>query len=332
MRKRNLHRSRVLITGAGGFIGSHLCELCLQEGAQVRAFVRYNSRNDWGMLEDLGQRKLNQIEIVAGDLRDADAVRRAVSGCNYVFHLGALIGIPYSYVNPSDVISTNVQGTLHVLNACLEAGVDRVIQTSTSEVYGTAQYVPMDELHPFHPQSPYAASKVGSDMLALSFYRTFGLPVTVLRPFNTYGPRQSARAVIPTIITQALKSRQIRLGSLAPTRDLTFVTDTARGFVAAAASHVALGQTVQLGSNEEISVGQLVDMIAEILDKKLKVVPDSKRKRPRTSEVDRLFASNRRAAEWLNWRPSISLAEGLERTVRWFQENASRYKQNLYHT
>jgi NAD dependent epimerase/dehydratase len=332
MRKRSLHRSRVLITGAGGFIGSHLCELCLQEGAQVRAFVRYNSRNDWGMLEDLGQRKLNQMEIVAGDLRDADAVRRAVSGCNYVFHLGALIGIPYSYVNPSDVISTNVQGTLHVLNACLEAGVDRVIQTSTSEVYGTAQYVPMDELHPFHPQSPYAASKVGSDMLALSFYRTFGLPVTVLRPFNTYGPRQSVRAVIPTIITQALKSRQIRLGSLAPTRDLTFVTDTARGFVAAAASHVALGQTVQLGSNEEISVGQLVDLIAEILDKKLKVVPDSKRKRPRTSEVDRLFASNRRAAEWLNWRPSISLAEGLGRTVRWFQENASRYKQNLYHT
>src|SRR5512136_230431 len=217
---KKLSRSRVLITGAGGFIGSHLCELCLAEGAEVRAFVHYNSRSDWGMLEDLDRKMLRRIEIVAGDLRDAEAVRRVVKGCHRVYHLGALIGIPYSYLNPADVVQTNVMGTLHVLQASLESGVERLIQTSTSEVYGTAQYVPMDENHPIKPQSPYAASKVAGDKLAESFHRTYDLPVVVLRPFNTYGPRQSPRAVIPTIITQALGSTTVRLGALEPRRDL----------------------------------------------------------------------------------------------------------------
>ncbi len=331
MEKRQLYRAKVLVTGAGGFIGSHLCELCLTEGAQVRAFVHYNSRSDWGMLEDLGERKMKEMEVVVGDLRDHEAVRRAVSGCNYVFHLGALIGIPYSYVNPADVVSTNVVGSLHVLQACLESGVDRLVQTSTSEVYGTAEYVPMDERHPIRPQSPYAASKVGSDKLAESFHRSYNLPVTILRPFNTYGPRQSPRAVIPTIITQALRSGTIRLGSLEPRRDLTFVTDTARGFVAAAVSSAAVGQTIQIGSDRETSVRELVDLIGDILGRRLKVVSETQRRRPRASEVECLHASNLRAAELLNWQPRVSLEKGLEKTIVWFRKRASSYKHALYH-
>jgi dTDP-glucose 4,6-dehydratase len=331
MTEKKLTRARVLVTGAGGFIGSHLCELCLAEGAEVRAFVHYNSRNDWGMLEDLDPRKLRDIEILVGDLRDPDAVRRAVRGCNFVFHLGALIGIPYSYVNPADVVSTNVIGSLHVLQASLEAEVERVVQTSTSEVYGTARYVPMDEHHPLNPQSPYAASKVAGDKLAESFFRTYGLSVTVLRPFNTYGPRQSPRAVIPTIITQALNSRKIRLGSLEPRRDLTFVTDTARGFIAAALSAGAKGATVQLGSNHETSVAELVEMVGELLGKKLEPVPDKDRRRPKASEVERLFASNQRARELLGWQPRVSLHKGLEKTITWFQSRAGKYKHELYY-
>jgi len=331
MAKGKLYRAKVLVTGAGGFIGSHLCELCLAEGAHVRAFVHYNSRNDWGMLEDLDRRKLREIEVLTGDLRDHDAVRRAVSGCNYVFHLGALIGIPYSYVNPTDVVSTNVTGSLHVMQACLESGVDKLVQTSTSEVYGTAQYVPMDEHHPLTPQSPYAASKVGSDKLAESYYRTYNLPVTILRPFNTYGPRQSPRAVIPTIITQALRSKTVRLGSLEPRRDLTFVRDTARGFVAAGISPASVGQTVQLGSNCETSVRELVDLIGNILGRRLNVISDAERRRPRASEVERLYASNQKALELLQWQPKVSLARGLEQTIDWFRSRAARYKSDLYH-
>jgi len=331
MTENMLSRAKVLVTGAGGFIGSHLCELCVSEGAQVRAFVHYNSRNDWGMLESLGRRKLRAIEVLTGDLRDAEAVRRAVRGCNFVFHLGALIGIPYSYVNPGDVVATNVVGTLHILQAGLDAGVERIVQTSTSEVYGTAQYVPMDEAHPLNPQSPYAASKVGSDKLAESFFRTFSLPVTILRPFNTYGPRQSPRAVIPTIITQALRSNKIKLGSLAPRRDLTFVTDTARGFVAAATSASAIGATVQLGSNREISIGELVDLIGTILGKRLRPVAEAGRRRPKASEVERLFASNQRAKELLGWQPRVSLEHGLEKTIAWFGDRADHYKHDFYH-
>ncbi|MDR0842643.1 MAG: SDR family NAD(P)-dependent oxidoreductase [Acidobacteriota bacterium] len=329
---KRLSQSKVLVTGAGGFIGSHLCELCLAEGADVRAFVHYNSRSDWGMLEDLDKKKLRDIEVVAGDLGDSEAVRRAVKGCSRVFHLGALIGIPYSYQNPADVVATNVVGSLGVLQAAQDAGVERMVQTSTSEVYGTAQYVPMDEKHPLHPQSPYAASKVGSDKLAESFHLTYGLPVVILRPFNTYGPRQSPRAVIPAIITQALKSNTIRLGNLDATRDLTFVRDTAAGFVAAGTAPGVEGATIQLGTQAEHSIRELVGLVAGILGKKLKTVTEDARKRPAKSEVTRLCACNRLARERLGWTPRVGLDEGLEETVRWFRERGHTFdKRGLYH-
>jgi NAD dependent epimerase/dehydratase len=329
---RKLSRSKVLITGAGGFIGSHLCELCLAEGAEVRAFVHYNSRSDWGMLEDLDKKQLNGIEILAGDLRDSEAVRRAVRGCHRVFHLGALIGIPYSYLNPEDVVQTNVLGTLHVLRACLEFGVERLIQTSTSEVYGTAQYAPMDEKHPLNPQSPYAASKVGSDKLAESYFRTYGLPAVILRPFNTYGPRQSPRAVIPTIILQALYSSTVHLGSTDTRRDLTFVGDTARGFLAAARASKIDGETIQLGAQQEYSIAELVGLIGGIVNKRLKVISETNRRRPKGSEVERLYASNQGAQKRLHWQPEVSLQDGLERTVRWFSRRMDRYPRNaIYH-
>ena len=328
---RKLSRSKVLITGAGGFIGSHLCELCLAQGAEVRAFVHYNSRSDWGMLEDLDKKVLGRIEVVVGDLRDSEAVRKAVRGCHRVFHLGALIGIPYSYLNPADVVQTNVLGTLHVLQASLEFGVERFIQTSTSEVYGTAQYVPMDEKHPLNPQSPYAASKVGSDKLAESYHRTYGFPAVVLRPFNTYGPRQSPRAVIPTIIIQALRSRRIRLGSTGTTRDLTYVNDTAMGFIAASSAPGIEGETIQLGSQCEYSVGDLVKAVGKILRRNLMILPDARRRRPEASEVERLFAANQKAKQRLHWNPEMSLMDGLERTVRWFRDRMNSYKIDIYH-
>jgi dTDP-glucose 4,6-dehydratase len=283
------------------------------------------------MLELLDRRKLQQIEVVTGDLRDPDAVRRAVSGCSIVFHLGALIGIPYSCVNPADVVLTNVLGTTHVLQAAVEFGVDRMVQTSTSEVYGTAMYVPMDEAHPLNPQSPYAATKIAGDKLAESYYRAFGLPVTILRPFNAYGPRQSPRAVIPTIILQALAGSTIRLGNLGPRRDFTFVTDTARGFLAAGTAAGVEGQTVQIGSHTETSVSEIVELVGRIMKKKLRVVADGRRRRAPSAEVGRLFASNARAAEILNWRPQVPLAEGLEKTIHWFRNSADLYKPELYH-
>lgn len=326
-----LSKAKVLVTGAGGFIGSHVCELCARSGAAVRAFVHYNSRSDWGMLELLDRRILKGIEVQSGDLRDAEAVRRAVRGCNYVLHLGALIGIPYSYTNPLDVVATNVLGSAHVLQAGREFSVDRIVQTSTSEVYGTAQYVPMDEAHPLAPQSPYAASKVAADKLAESYHRSYGLPVTILRPFNTYGPRQSPRAVIPTIVLQALRGNRIRLGNTGPSRDLTFVTDTARGFIDAAVSPQAAGQTVQLGSGTETSVENLVAAIGVILGRRLAVVHERRRERPEGSEVERLYASNRRAAELIGWRPKVPLAQGLEKTIHWFRSRTSLYKTDLYH-
>lgn len=328
---RQLSQSKVLVTGAAGFIGSHLCELCLDKGAEVRAFVHYNSRSDWGMLEDLDSSRLAQIEVMAGDLRDSEAVRRAVKGCHRVFHLGALIGIPYSYLNPADVVQTNVLGTLHVLQASLEAGVERMVQTSTSEVYGTAQYVPMDEKHPIRPQSPYAATKVGSDKLAESYHLTYGLPVVILRPFNTYGPRQSPRAVVPTIITQALESDRVRLGSLDTTRDLTFVTDTAKGFVAASSAPGVEGDTIQLGTEREYSIGEIAAMVGKVLNKELVIEQDEERRRPKGSEVERLFASNEKARQRLQWKPEVELPEGLERTVQWFRGRKGSYRAGLYH-
>jgi NAD dependent epimerase/dehydratase len=328
---KKLSESKILITGAGGFIGSHLCELCLAEGAEVRAFVHYNSRSDYGMLKDLDKKSFESIELVAGDLRDNEAVRKAVRGCDRVFHLGALIGIPYSYGNPADVVQTNVMGSLHVLQASLEFGVERIVQTSTSEVYGTAKYVPMDENHPLNPQSPYAASKIGSDKLAESYYRTYGLPVVTLRPFNTYGPRQSPRAVIPAIIIQALRSSTIRLGSLKTRRDLTYVKDTAKGFIAASTASKVDGETIQLGSQCEHSVAELVELIGSILNKKLKTVSDAERRRPEMSEVERLFASYQKANECLKWQPEIRLADGLEKTVRWFRKRMDQYQSGAYH-
>jgi dTDP-glucose 4,6-dehydratase len=329
---KKLSRSKVLITGAGGFIGSHLCECCLAQGAEVRAFVHYNSRNDWGMLEHLDRKKLKHVEIVAGDLRDQEAVRRAVRGCHCVFHLGALIGIPYSYLNPSDVIQTNVMGTLHVLQAALEFGVERMVQTSTSEVYGTAQYVPMDESHPLNPQSPYAASKVGSDKLAESFFRTYGLPLVIVRPFNTYGPRQSPRAVIPAIIIQALHSGTVRLGNLSARRDLTYVEDTAAGFIAASLASKVEGSTIQLGSQSEISIGELAALIGQIMNRKLRVISSESRLRPKNSEVERLFACNELAKEQLKWQPQTGIKAGLEKTISWFAGQKHPFnKSDLYY-
>jgi dTDP-glucose 4,6-dehydratase len=283
------------------------------------------------MLNDLNKKSLDAIEVIAGDLRDPDCVRKAVSGCHRVFHLGALIGIPYSYVNPADVIQTNVLGTLHVLQASLESGVERVVQTSTSEVYGTAQYVPMDEKHPLNPQSPYAASKVASDKLAESFYRTYKLPAVIVRPFNTYGPRQSPRAVIPAIIIQALRSRRIRLGSVDTVRDMTFVKDTVRGFMAASSAPGVEGETIQLGSQTECSVLELARAVGKVLNKNLVIVEDANRRRPKTSEVERLFASNEYARTRLRWQPGFSLTEGLALTVDWFQRRIDLYKTDYYH-
>ncbi len=268
---------------------------------------------------------------MAGDLRDSDAVRRAVHGCNFVFHLGALIGIPYSFFNPVDVITTNILGTLHILQASLESGVERLIQTSTSEVYGTAKYVPMDENHPLNPQSPYAASKIGSDKLAESYHRTYSLPVVILRPFNTYGPRQSPRAVIPTIIIQAMHSRVVRLGNLEPERDVTFVKDTAKGFIAAAGAGKVNGKTIQLGANRKHSVAELVDIVGKIMDKKLNVISEAGRRRSSTSEVNCLFASNQNARRLLGWQPRVPLKMGLEKTIHWFRQHPDLYKYDLYH-
>ncbi len=325
-----LQGRRVLITGAGGFVGSHLVEALVHKGARVRAFVHYNSRNDWGMLEFVNKKVLPEVEVITGDLRDSDAVRRAAKKQNVVFHLAALIGIPYSFVNPRDVVETNVVGSLNVLNSGLEYEVERIVHTSTSEVYGTAQYVPMDEKHPLNPQSPYAASKVAADQLALSFYRSFKLPVGIIRPFNIYGPRQSARAILPTIISQALKSNKITLGNFLATRDITFVTDTVSGLIAFAENSRTVGNVMNLGSGFEISIKKLVGLVAKSLNKKLQLVKDIKRLRPEESEVERLFSDSSIARRILGWKPEVTLEEGIARTIEWIRGNASEYKSDVY--
>ena len=321
---------KVLVTGAGGFVGSHLVEALVKRGAKVKAFVHYNSRNDWGMLEDVGKNILNEIEVVAGDLKDADCVREAVRGQQMIFHLGALIGIPYSYVNPRDVVDTNTNGTLNVLTAALDFDIEKVVHTSTSEIYGTARYVPMDEEHPVNPQSPYAASKLGADLLALSFYRSFDLPVGIIRPFNIYGPRQSARAVIPSIITQVLLKRKISLGSVFPTRDLTFVKDSVNGFIDFAECEKTVGEVVNLGSSQEVSINQIVILISNCLGKKIQIKREKKRIRPDKSEVERLFSDSSKAKTLFGWHPKTDLKQGIERAINWYEKNLRRYKADIY--
>jgi NAD dependent epimerase/dehydratase len=320
----------VLVTGAGGFIGGHLTAALARSGARVRAFVRYNSRDDRGTLNWFEPEIAREVEAVLGDLRDIESVTQAVKGTELVLHLGAQIAIPYSYVNPRDFFETNVLGTLNVAQAALEAGVEHVVQVSTSEVYGTPQTVPITEDHPLQAQSPYAASKTGADKLMDSYHRTYGLPVTVLRPFNTYGPHQSGRAIIPTIISQALAGDTLALGALEPRRDLTYVTDTVAGLIAAATTPATIGRTIQLGTGEDVSVGELVDAVAAVLGKNLHVQRDEQRVRPPNSEVQRLLSDPALAHRLMEWEPQVALQEGLALTVEWIQANAHRYRTHEY--
>ena len=327
---------KILVTGADGFIGSHVVETLVKSGHEVRAFVLYNSFNSWGWLDDSDKSVRESIDVFAGDIRDPHGVDNAVSGQEVILNLAALIAIPYSYHSPDTYIDTNIKGTLNILQAARRHEVSRVIQTSTSEVYGTAQYIPIDEKHPLHPQSPYAASKVGADQLALSFHASFKTPVGVLRPFNTYGPRQSARAVIPTIISQLATGRDVKLGSLSPTRDFSFVQDTANGFLAAAMSDAIVGQTVNLGSGFEISIQETAETIAKLMNVELKLANDEQRVRPESSEVERLHASIQKAKEVLGWQPQLKGLEGfkagLKQTIDWFSNptNLARYKADRY--
>ncbi len=318
-----------LITGAGGFIGSHLAELCVREGWKVRAFVHYNSGNRWGWLEDSPVR--DELEVIAGDVRDFDLVYKAADGVDTIFHLAALIGIPYSYLSPAAYIRTNVVGTYNIVEAARMHGIGNVLVTSTSETYGTAQRVPIDEDHPLVGQSPYSASKIGADQIAMSFHHSFDLPVKGVRPFNTYGPRQSARAFIPTVISQVLAGRRtIKLGNLAPTRDLTFVTDTARGFLALAASDEAVGRFTNIGMKQEIAMGDLARLIAELAGAEVAIETDRERVRPGKSEVERLLCDNTRLVSSTDWRPAYTLEKGLAETIAWMRDHLGRYKVDLY--
>lgn len=321
----------VLVTGADGFIGSHLSELLVKKGARVRALAQYNSFNSWGWLDESPLR--DQMEVVEGDIRDPLCCRTISEGVDTVFHLAALIAIPYSYRAPQSYVDTNVSGTLNMVQAAKEAGVRRFMHTSTSEVYGTAQYVPIDEKHPLQPQSPYSASKIGADQMALSYWHAFELPVTVMRPFNTYGPRQSARAVIPTIITQiAAGAEQIQLGDVSPTRDFNYVEDTCRGMLALAQCDACIGEVVNIASNYEISVGDTLELIRELMGWDGQFVQDPQRLRPAGSEVFRLWGDNRKIRELTGWQPQIDIREGLQRTIEWFTnpDNLRRYKADRY--
>lgn len=324
---------RVLVTGADGFIGSHLVEALVAHGCRVRAMVYYNAFNSWGWLDTLAAPTLGSLEVQAADIRDRGAVEAAVRGVDVVFHLAALIGIPYSYVAPESYVATNIGGTLNVLEAARRAECRRVLVTSTSEVYGTARYVPMDEQHPLQAQSPYSASKIGADRIAESYHRSFGLPVTIVRPFNTYGPRQSARAIVPTVITQLMAgSRRLNLGNLTPTRDMNFVADTVGGFLALAECDEAIGQEVNIASGSEVSMGRLVEMLIELTGSDAVVAKDEQRARPAASEVERLLGSNAKITRLTAWRPRVALAEGLRATVEWFRDESvmRRYKPGLY--
>jgi NAD dependent epimerase/dehydratase len=329
----SIKNKKILVTGSDGFIGSHLVETLVAHGAQVRAFVYYNSFNSWGWLDSLTESVKSQIEVFSGDVRDPRGVREAMHGCEVVMHLAALIGIPFSYHSPDSYVDTNIKGTLNVLNAARDLNVAKVLSTSTSEVYGSAQYVPINEEHPLQGQSPYSATKIAADQLALSFWRSFKTPVVIVRPFNTFGPRQSARAVIPTIISQiAAGQTKIQLGETRPTRDFTYVTDTALAFVHAAESDKTLGEVINFGSNFEISIRDLVLQISDLMQTKVTVEATHERIRPKDSEVERLWAANQKAKELCGWSPTVSFTEGLKRTITWFRDpkNLALYKTNTY--
>jgi len=328
---------RILVTGADGFIGSHLAEELMRQGYDVRAFVFYNSFNSWGWLDHSPPEIRDQLDVFAGDIRDPHGVREAMRGCDAVLHLAALIAIPYSYHSPDTYVDTNVKGTLNVLQAARKLGVSMVVHTSTSEVYGTARFVPITEDHPSQAQSPYSATKIAADQLAYSFYASFGLPVSIIRPFNTYGPRQSARAVLPTIITQIANGvRKLKLGSTHPTRDFNYIKDTVRGFISVASSEVAIGQIINIGSNYEISIGDSAQLIADIMGVVIEIKTDDKRLRPSFSEVERLWADNTKARELCGWEPEYAGIEGFRRglveTIEWFTDSAnlSNYKSGIY--
>lgn len=322
---------KVLVTGADGFIGSHLTEHLLEKGYEVKAFTYYNSFNTWGWLDTLPKEKLEQIEIFQGDIRDPNGVREAMKGVDGVFHLAALIAIPFSYHSPDSYVDTNIKGTLNVLQAARDLSLERVLITSTSEVYGTAQYVPIDEKHPYQGQSPYSATKIGADRLAESFYRSFNLPVTIVRPFNTFGPRQSARAVIPTIISQLLAGREeIKLGSLTPTRDFNYVKDTANGFYEIAKSQQTIGQEINIATQREISIGDLAAELIRQINPKAVIVCEKQRTRPEKSEVNRLLGSNEKIRRLTAWEPKYTFEEGLAETIAWIRDNMSAYKTDIY--
>ncbi len=321
--------SKIFISGAGGFIGSHLVEECVRNDDQVTAFVHYNSSGSWGWLD--GSPVTENIKVIAGDIRDYDSVFKAMQGCERVFHLAALIGIPYSYISPLAYVRTNIEGTYNILEAAKNHDIQSVIVTSTSETYGSAQYVPIDEKHPMVGQSPYSASKIGADQLAISYYRSFGIPVKIARPFNTYGPRQSARAIIPTIITQLLRGKsEIKLGNLDPTRDLNYVKDTVSGFLAIAGNDSLNGEVINIGSRTEISIGDLVSLICRIMGSEIRIIEEQVRIRPVGSEVERLMCDNTKIVSLTQWRPKYDLVTGLSETISWIEENLDSYKSEIY--
>ena len=322
---------KVLVTGADGFIGSHLTELLLEKGYQTKAFVYYNSFNTWGWLDTLSQDKMKEIEVFSGDIRDPNGVREAMKGGDMVFHLAALIAIPFSYHSPDSYVDTNIKGTLNVLQAARDLETERIMITSTSEVYGTAQYVPIDEKHPYQGQSPYSATKIGADRLAESFYRSFNLPVSIVRPFNTYGPRQSARAVIPTIISQLLTGKEeIKLGSLTPTRDFNYVKDTAAGFAAIAESDQTIGEEINIATQKEISIGDLAHEIIRQINPNARIVCDEQRLRPEKSEVNRLLGANEKIKRLTSWQPRYTFEQGIGETIDWIRDNLDKYKADIY--
>lgn len=326
-----LKNKKVLITGSEGFIGSHLTEELVRLGAEVTALVQYNSFNHWGWLDEINKDIKKNIKVVNGDIREYDNIKRIIKGQEIVFHLAALIAIPYSYQSPAAYVRTNVEGTLNVMEACREYGIEKVVHTSTSEVYGTARYAPIDEEHPLQGQSPYSASKIGADKIAESYYRSFNVPVATIRPFNTYGPRQSARAVIPTIISQIVSGKKsVKLGSLTPTRDFNYVKDTVNGFIEIAKSDKTVGEVINIGSGKEISIGDLVNKIIKLIGADVSVVCDEERIRPQKSEVNRLIADNSKALNLTNWRPKYTLEQGLLETINWIKENINHFKVDIY--